>query len=331
MSAEEAHRRRLRTRLGDLRDPNGRPPLRSLFVLHYEWMRERFEKQDLGVAMVAVHMRGQLAEAAWVAARPDRAIAVIIGRHPRVDLALPDEGISLRHLVAIVHPNRSWSPSDVRVQLHDLRTESGFWGENDEQLSGVMAEGAVILWCGDYALFVLPTGDPSDWPSNAATAWSFLPERVYLSDRPAVRSVAPPKRDSPTLRGRAHTVVTMLRPLMSVAECGAGHRIDTLGTLNCSSSEGSVRLAISRAAAKRGLLLGSYERCDEHAVLGSAKISRVHLLLLLAEGVLYAIDTASTNRTIVNRKALLRNAHPLTGETLLELANGAATVLWTPT
>lgn len=322
---EDAGMRRLPTRLGLVRGPDGRPPPRSLFVRHYEWMRDRFGSRHLGLAVVAIHEKGEVSGSAWLAARPDRAAAAIIGRHPKVDVALASEDISLRHLAIVIHPVRSWAPSDLRVQIHDLRTDAGFYGEHGERLAGVMAEGALILWCGDYALFALPTGDPTDWPSEPAAAWSFLPERVYLSERVASPAFVPVDDAS------VGTVITRLKPLMTLTQCGASATSAHLGTLYLRSAAGSMRVPVSAEAARRGILLGSYPRCDEHALLASPKISRVHLLLLLLPGgAMHAIDTASTNKTVFDRKAYLSHPTPLSGWTSLELAKGAATLHWSP-
>ncbi len=321
----ELARRKSRTSLAVLRGPDGRPPLRSLFVRHYAWIRDRFAHRDLGLAVVAIHERGALSAATWLAARPDRAASAIVGRHPRVDVALDGEDISLRHLALVVHPARSWAPTDLRVQVHDLRTDAGFWGEHGERLAGVLAEGALLLWCGDHALFALPTGDVTDWPPEPATAWSFLPERVYLDER------SPPPREGPAPAAASFgTVITLLEPLMTLAECGASERSERLGDLSFRGPGDAVRCSVSTEAARRGILLGSYPRCDEHALLASSKVSRVHLLLLLMDGVLHAIDTASTNRTILDGRRILRHPTPLRGPTSLALAKGAATLDWSP-
>ena len=54
--------------------------------------------------------------------------------------------------------------------------------EDHRQLRGLRAEGPAILRCGGYAVFVLPLGDPSDWPTDPADAWQMLPERVYFDE-----------------------------------------------------------------------------------------------------------------------------------------------------
>jgi hypothetical protein len=63
------------------------------------------------------------------------------------------------------------------------------------------------------------------------------------------------------------------------------------------SEDGQTSLPLGATAARRGVLLGRYERCDAAGlpVLSDAALSRVHLLLLELEGALYALDTASTN------------------------------------
>jgi hypothetical protein len=78
------------------------------------------------------------------------------------------------------------------------------------------------------------------------------------------------------------------------------------GELIVRSDAGRVALRLGARAARQGVLLGRYARCDTAGlpVLSNPSLSRVHLLLVELDGVLYAVDTASTNGSWLDSRAL---------------------------
>lgn len=277
----------------------------DLFIQHYVEIRRTcmgFRKP--GVAVIAVDLnRRRVAGSICVAAKADEANAAIIGRHSMADLYLDsDPGLSLRHLVLVVNPLSS--DRDVRFRVIDLRTRLAFEDEKGERFEALVAEGPIFLRCGNFALFCMVTGDPTDWPSSAEAGWQCIPERVYIQEEEAEPDQW--QRRRPGRRQKALPAdakrVTRVQPRRGPTRAkrhllGPGE--EPLGNLRISTDQASQTLVIGVEAAKRGILLGRYERCDTHGakVLTHDNISRVHLLVLGVEGQLYAIDTASTNGT----------------------------------
>ena len=279
----------------------------DLFVQHYVEIRRTcmgFRKP--GVAIIAVDLsRHRVAGSICVAAKPDTANAAIIGRHSMTDLYLDsDPGLSLRHLVLVVNPLSS--DSDVRFRVIDLRTRLAFEDEKGQRFQALVAEGPIFLRCGNFALFCMVTGDPTDWPGSAEAGWQCIPERVYLKEEEAEpdrwqrRRPGRKQRDAPADARRVTRVQPRRGPTRAKRRLlGPGE--EALGNLRVSTKEASQTLVIGVEATRRGILIGRYERCDTHGakVLTHDNISRVHLLVLNIAGRLYAIDTASTNGTWV--------------------------------
>ena len=76
---------------------------------------------------------------------------------------------------------------------------------------------------------------------------------------------------------------------------------------------------------ERGVLIGRYERCQLAGASGS--LSRVHLVLLLDGGDVWAVDTASLNGTIVEGQRI--SAIQLDRELELRLPSGMG-MRWVP-
>jgi len=258
--------------------------LRSLFVRAYPAVAPNCRNvEDPGIAVVAVdETTGTPAGLAIVRAQIHRHVALVIGRHDRCDLFLDGSPLlALRELVFVLDPVRTFTErASVRYRVLDLRTAHGFADEAGRPLRGLCAEGPAIVRCAGYALFVLPLGDPTDWPSSANDAWDMLPERVYMNEtlghvehrsmrRRSVLLPIPGPRDS-SMTLAADGVVALL-------ELSGG------------------KLAVGAETLRDGLLLGRYLRCDGACFVDDQQLSRVHLLLLQAEDKLLAIDTASTH------------------------------------
>lgn len=287
---------------------------RAAFTAHYEAIRrECTEFAQAGLAIIAIDIiQNSLAGSVCMAAKIDMPNAAIVGRHGMADLYLDgDLGLSLRHLAIITSPLVS-SHDEVRFRIVDLRTETAFADEHGKPFEALMAEGPLFVRCGQYALFVIPTGDPTMWPDSAEDGWECIPERVYLNGAAAepdrwqrlargrVKARAAVEEDGPRQKKRdAVTMVhSMAGPVRARTRLVAPGE-EPIGTLRISSKAGVQTIALGAQAAGQGVLLGRYERCDIDGVnvLTEQGISRVHLLIIDIDGRLYAIDTASTHGT----------------------------------
>jgi hypothetical protein len=252
--------------------------------------------EEPGIAIAAVDDRtGQLVGLTRVAARPDRHVAAVVGRHDHVDvfLATPDS-LALRHFAVVLDPVRRWDRgvADVSYRILDLHTEAGLEDEHGTSLRGLRAEGPALLRCPGHAVFILPLGDPTDWPASAVLAWSYLPERVYFDERAHRRATPAP----PTRAGRQSVLSQTRGPRGAHDLLGAGET--AVAELHVCGPDGRHRLPIGASALDDGILLGRYARCDGSYLFASdAAISRVHLLLIRLDDRVVAIDTGSSNGT----------------------------------
>jgi hypothetical protein len=284
-----------------------------LFKENYDHVRKVVTAfRQPGVAVVAFDFeRGRPSGSLCVAAYPTRANSAIVGRHSIADLYLDaDPTLSLRHMVLVVDPlSRMVSGSgDLRFRLIDLRTRAAFEDERGRRMEALAAEGPIFVRCGNYALFCLPTGDGQEWPASAEEGWQCIPERVYLEESSAepdrwLRQKRP--REAPAEDARLQKITHVQRgrgPARARRNLLAEGE-QPLGTLDIYTENATQKLVIGATAARRGVLLGRYDRCDsnEETLLSDPNISRVHLLLLGIGGDIYAIDTASTNGTYVFR------------------------------
>ncbi len=166
-----------------------RPPadLRALFAGAYAAFAPTCRAiAEPGLAIVAIaESTGQLGGLAQLAARPGQHAAAIVGRHDRCDLFLGDNAdLPLRQLAVILDPVTRWERggAEVGYRILDLRTERGFVDEHGRALRGLRCDGPAVLRCAGYAVYVLPLGDPTDWPESGADAWACQPERVYFDE-----------------------------------------------------------------------------------------------------------------------------------------------------
>jgi hypothetical protein len=235
-----------------------------------------------------------------------RHVAAIVGRHDECDLFLNMHArLALRHLAVVLDPVSDWRPgANVRYRVLDLRTTDGFADENDRPLRGMRGEGPALLRCGGYALFVMPLGDPTDWPAEADDAWAFLPERVYFDelDRSPQGSVRR-MPSLPRLPGSAFNDAATQRSLIvrthgprdtSVGLVDSG---DTAGTLELIGPRNRGTIRIGQNELRDGVLIGRYARCNNAQLADDPSLSRVHALLIQIDDAILAIDTASLNGT----------------------------------
>jgi hypothetical protein len=297
--------------------------LRQLFVRAYDAFAQPCRAVDEpGLAIIAVDERGGRAQGlVTLRARVDRHVASIVGRHDHVDLFLNSSTrLALRQLAVVVDPVTSWRRGDgsVRYRVLDLRTDSGFQDEHGNGLRGLRCEGPALLRCGGHALFLLPLGDPSDWPPDADDAWECLPERVYFDEL---------RHQPEGSVGQEPPSLTRLRRSMLLRTQGvhdSGTRLprvdptNVAGVLELEGPHRSGEIALGHDELHDGVLLGRYARCDSTQLIDDPSMSRVHAMLLQAENRLLVIDTASMNGTRIVGQSRARVIE-LRGETELQL------------
>lgn len=320
-----------------------RLPMEAAFVSCYGPIRAVCSAPNApGLAIFAIDRDG-IHRAVLLPARPEGLHTAIVGCHPEIDVSLDDGTLSSRHLAIITHPT-----SDDRLwfRLIDLRSESGMYDERGERVEHCVSDGPICIHVGRFCLFVIPLCDPRlGWPLDPRKAWQEMPSRAFHRMDGAVRRstttpLSPCGRRShwPTVDPKATLVQDIPGPrfarsvhrVLSIdrnEEEGEGSPpIGELLLANSSGASGS--LLVDAAAARSGLLLGRDERCDERDLLDDQRISRVHLLILEVEGVVYAIDTASANG--VWRKGADAGGVPLVFGQRLTIARGLAWIKWTP-
>lgn len=276
--------------------------MRQLFMGAYVRFADLCREVDEpGVAMLAIDEHtGAPAGLVRLRARPGRHVAGIIGRHDVCDLFLDRHAsLALRHMAVVLDPVQSWKRGDanVRYRVFDLRTESGFTDEHGKHMRGMRAEGPAILRAASHAIFVLPLGDPSDWPQRADQAWDMLPERVYFDEmqsRPDGSLTNMPLNVS----SRKSFIYRTQGP-RDTAQGLVERTGDSAGTLEIIGETRFGALKIGDRALRDGILLGRYARCDGAQLLDDEQMSRVHALLVQIDDSLILVDTASRNGTFV--------------------------------
>lgn len=325
-------------------------PFDKLFAANYETIRAAaLGFGRVGVALVAVDIESRgLAGLVCLAARPGEPRLAIVGRHGLADLFLDDDAsVSLRHLAVLLHGAQSWDPDRLALSLIDLRSGLRFDDEYGQRLEALEAAGSVFVRFGRYALFCLPTGDKLSWPARAKDAWAMIPAREYTRAQRADVEQDPRQR----LWRQAPSVVRRAPGRVPAAPAGSGRTQITLmdgpemaqslwlgaderpiGHITVRSSHTARTMPVSERALLQGVIVGRDERCDQSDLLADPYISRVHLMLRVIDGRLWAMDLASTGRTFTweqGHMVALRLA-PVEGPRHLALAKGRASVDWHP-
>ena len=296
-----------------LRMAGQRRSLRELFVAAYPRFAPAIRPvEEPGLAVVAIdEITGDAAGIAWLIARVARPVTAIIGRHDRCDLFLAARPeLALRQLAVVLEPVTSWvrGSTAIRYRICDLRTGDPMVDETGRTLRGLTADGPAIVRCGGYAMYVLPLGEPSDWPPSAEDAWAMLPERTYV-DALEGGATGTAGLKLPRTDARATFITRTHGPRDTSMRLAQG---STAGTLELHSPERQLVLTIGDHALRDGVLLGRYERCDATAAVGDdTSLSRVHALLIQAGDRLLMVDTASSNGTFDRgeRVRLVQLAH----------------------
>lgn len=320
--------------------------LRDLFIGAYGMFAARCRVIDEpGIAVIGVdETTGRPAGLLTLLARVKRHVAGIVGRHDACDLYLHgNSDLALRQLAIVLEPVHNWErrSTQIRYRMLDLRTKQGFMDESGRPLRGLRCEGPAIVRSGGFALFVLPLGDPTDWPELAGDAWSMIPERVYFDEldrSPAgsmpiqVRAQPNPNpafadgtfASMPGARMRSSVVMRTHGPrdtASSLASAG-----DRAGTLELIGKQQRGTLTLGHEALQDGVLIGRYARCDGASLLDDRSLSRVHGLMLHTGDSLLFIDTASRNGSRLRGD---RDARLFVLETGTELELGSSTrVRW---
>jgi hypothetical protein len=293
--------------------------MRELFVGAYAKLSALCREVDEpGLALLAVdEVTGVPAGLVRLRARFGRHVAAIVGRHDECDLYLSgNASLALRHLAIVLDPVQSWrrNSSTVRYRVLDLRTERGFTDEDGKPMRGLRAEGPAFIRCAGHAVFVLPLGDPTDWPEKPADAWQMLPERVYFDEMRA--SPDGSLTNMPLDCSKKSMIFRTHGPRdtgMSLVERG-----EVAGILDVGGGTRSGTLTIGERALRDGVLIGRYARCDGAEMLEDLSMSRVHMLLLHVDDALLAIDTCSRNGSHLPGQSLSR-VITITGETEIHL------------
>ena len=314
----------------------GPSSFREVFRGYYGAIRELLECHRAPGLGLAVASGDALEATVWVPAEPDAINPVIVGRHSTAEVFLPwDRELSLRHL-AVILQRPGAGPGRFRVL--DLRTSNAFEDEQGRRLEALESAGPMLVTCASFEVMLFPTAaDDAPWPDDPDAGWKRVPDRAYLDSA----SADPDRWDRPggvvvrrpTWAGASATTTSVftfpgpafLSPTIPVSV----EPVPARGEIRVTSPWGEASLLLHPEAARRGALLGRYERCDGAGLpcLSSLMLSRVHLLVIESGGALWAVDTASKNGTWEGDRRLRRAR--LDPGRRLTLA-GHVTVEWCP-
>ncbi|HTR56111.1 MAG TPA: FHA domain-containing protein [Kofleriaceae bacterium] len=285
---------------------NVRREMRDMFLTAYRAVADRCRAIDEpGLAIIAVHeTTGMPQGIVRLMARVERHVAAIVGRHDHADLYLANsENMALRQVAIILDPVKSWERGNTAVhyRLLDLRTSTGFSDEQGRPLRGLRCEGPALVRAAGHALFLLPVGDPTDWPVRAEDAWDCLPERVYfdeLARRPDGSFTHMPRI---VQHRRRSVMIRTVGPHDTSRSFATGQRMvafgPAAGILEIEGPRITGAIEIGNDELRDGILLGRYERCANAALADDNSLSRVHALMIQIDDRLLVVDTCSINGT----------------------------------
>ena len=318
---------------------------RDLFVATWTEIRRALEgAPSIGLVVVAVDTQSRrVVSTLHVGAQVAMPATSIVGSHPACDICLDgDPTISLRHLALVMLPlcaSESARGFLTAFRVLDLRSRAAFADEAGRSLESITADGPAFLAVGKYVLFILTADDERNWPEAGEDAWDCIPERVYLEDHEATWRRRHPV--SMALSGLPH----LDRASVIRTRAGPSRRsflpTDTndgsLGELIVSAPRWTKHqcIVVGKRAAETGILIGRFERCDTYGseLMRDPGISRVHVLVLLLDDELYAVDTSSTNGSFCSVPDGHERRIRVTGLTPaveLVLGNDLARITWSP-
>ena len=246
--------------------------------------------------------------------------SLILGRHTQCPLRLTDPHVSLRHLVLILYPQNI----DFQYQLIDLNSSTGFTVDN-KPCSSMWANGTSFIRILQYNLiFIAP--EQVDWQADDKQIIQQLTDRIYEGNpEPRITSKAikiegPPEpkehEDSSSIEIENTSRIHFKPPPVWLKDSTTEH---PRAGIKIHFKQEKKHILIDESQLERGILLGRYERCgiffaeyDEYN-----PISRVHCLFISINGIIYIIDTASTNGTIVANEPVQQCALPQTSLIIL--------------
>lgn len=242
-----------------------------------------------GVAVFALHPERGLAGQLWLEAT-QHLRAASIGRHGRVDLYLAsEEALSLRHFLVLVRRVEA----GTRIQVLDLVTPHGFQAEGHDVLRALESRGPVVFSAAGYTFIAVPTGAGTPWDANAWDAWSTLSGRDVETTRRAVHRL---RRATSTGGAAGGTFVSIGEgPIVAEPDQLLQPGESVAGQLRFLDGRKRRRLSVGATALRRGVVVGRYERCAGRNVVRTMEVSRVHAVLLEADGVVHLVDAGSTN------------------------------------
>jgi hypothetical protein len=181
----------------------------------------------------------------------------------------------------------------IRFRVLDLLSSDGFSRQDGTTVRSLEAQGAAALGCGGSVIVLFGREQGSTASLGAEEAWN---ELTWYE--PAVRTHGSP----------------LSIPLVAEDEAPCVRLV-------VSSKYGEKTLSVGPKALRAGVMLGRAENCHGTPLLADANISRVHVLVVEIQGVLYAIDTASKNGVWTRRG--IQRLFPLAEDSWVSLAGRA--------
>jgi FHA domain len=313
------------TRFVSVDRPGDAPAAEVAFLTHYREIAAALATVSGPALALFVVDHDGLAATAILRPSPERFQSATLGRHTQAEIHLAaDPGLALRHLAILLHPYSGSGPLKWRVM--DLRTGASLRDERGEHTQAFEADGSAFFSVRRYTVlaFVCAPG-ARPLPPDPREAWRSLPPRRTF---PAAGGDARRGRRLSILR-RKDPGSTGVQFLPGVAYAGrTGVHGQPIGVLRIRSGGDSARFVVDRASAEAGILLGRSERCDDAGVpvLTHPNISRVHLLIVMIEDQLLAVDLGSTNGTWLADRPVRH--HLLRNDDELELGVGLARARW---
>jgi hypothetical protein len=208
----------------------------------------------------------------------------IVGRHSCCDIVLPsDPSVALRHLLVRVTTLPDGTPV---VRLLDLRTEAGFYLDDDIERRSVVGTGILAVRIGRYVLFALP--------------WNAELPRTRPAPEILDGAHVPARRDGP---GGMRTSVISLPPAPDLSDVARRSAAPGFARVTLRREDVGASVDLSGVALDAGVLVGRADRCESllRRVLNES-VSRVHLILLREHGFVHAFDAASAQGLFANGK-----------------------------
>ena len=247
----------------------------------------------------------------------------IVGRHTQCGVVLPEDPcVALRHVLV---KSIALPAGGVALRVLDLQTGLGFLLPDGSRHTSIFAEGPIAIALGEYALVALPTEThddqlPGEMPAPVVDTPPAVRDQLQL-----LAQAMSPYRVNARPVNRMSRITLMPSPVMvgepmpqSLGRLATGGRF----ALTLARRGRSATVMISDEDIARGVVIGRSEKCHTEMLrrITDENTSRVHVLILRENNVVYAYDLASTQGTYVYGEATRRQ---VLGEgTLLTLGRG---------